>query len=283
MLYYGFNRAYVSESSKLYMIYKLHRKPVKPLVFDLGYFSYKYLYEQTDSPVIIDFAKIIPSNVSPRTVVSNLDVIIRLQNTSNYLVPVISECDFGIEKGDAVLKTSTRSIPLNDLKCAASPVEIGSSGSSAVSATGSSFTTMLSMESELRVELRNVRLRELRDKSIRFRIDYKSLPRVFSAPTGTFETNNFKHDYVSITRDRVEYEWSIRINTNEMVRLRVDELANEAGITEWTITDMNDNVRLYEQNELIENFKSRQELTYLIASNWIKITFKHDRDGNKLD
>lgn len=138
------------------------------------------------------------------------------------------------------------------------------------------------MESEIRIELRNVLLRELRDKSIRFRIDYKSVPRVFSAPTGTFETNNFKHDYVSITRDRVEYEWMIRASGNEMVRLRVDELANDAGITEWTISDVeNGNVRLYEQNELVENFKTRPELTYLIASNSIRITFKHERDGNK--
>lgn len=266
-------RAYVSDASRLYMIYKLHRKPIKPLVFDLGYFSYKYLYDQTDSPVDIDFSKIIPANVLPRTIVSNLDVLIRLQNTSNYLVPVISQCDFRVDMGSIVLKTSTRSIPLNDLKC-------GSTGENGEEA--SSYTTMLSMESELRVELRNVRLRELRDKAIRFRIDYETQPRVFSAPSGTFETNNFNHDYVSITRDRVEYEWVIRASVNEMVRLRVDKLSNDAGITEWTITDLNENVRLYEQNELVENFKGRPELTYLIASDWIRITFKHERDGNKL-
>lgn len=258
------------------MIYKLHRKPSKPLVFDLGYFSYKYLYDQTDSPVDIDFSKIIPANVLQRTIVSNLEVLIRLQNTSNYLVPVISQCDFRVDMGSIVLKTSTRSIPLNDLKCGG-----GSNGESG-DEEASSYTTMLSMESELRVELINVRLRELRDKAIRFRIDYKTQPRVFSAPSGMFETNNFKHDYVSITRDRVEYEWVIRASVNEMVRLRVDELANDAGITEWTITDLNENVRLYEQNELIENFKGRPELTYLIASDWIRITFKHERDGNKL-
>ena len=256
------------------MTYKLYESPHKPLVFDLGYFSYKYLYTDFDSRVDIDFSTIIPSNVLKRTVVDSLEVIIRLENKTNYIVPVISDCDFGggLETGEVVLKTSSRSIPIKNLKCGAS--EDGER-------TAVSYTTMLSMESELRVEFRNVRLSELRDKKVRFRIDYKAEPRVFESNAATFETNNFKHDYVSITRDRVEYEWTIKVAINDMIRLRVDELLNDGGVTEWTITDLNENLRYYDQNELIENFKSKRDFTYLFPTNWIKITFKHDRDGNK--
>lgn len=265
-----FFRAYISASSRLYMTYQLHRSPHKPLVFDLGYFSYKYLYDDFDQRVDLDFSKLIPANVSPRTIINSLDVIIRLRNQSNYIVPVITDCDFRIETGDVVLKTSSRSIPLKQLYCGTDDKD-----------RQLSFTTMLSMESELRIEFRNIRLREMREKAIRFRVDYTSQPRVFEARAAVFETNNFKHDYISITRDRVEYEWVIRVSPNEMVRLKVDDLSNEEGITEWTVTDLNDDRRLYDQNELIDNFKNRPELTYLLASNWARITFKHDRDGNK--
>lgn len=137
------------------------------------------------------------------------------------------------------------------------------------------------MESELRIEFKNVRPRELRDKAVRFVIDYAKQTRVFESSAATFETNNFKHDYISITRDRVEYEWTIKVSPNDMIRLKVDDLANEAGITEWTITDLNENSRLYDQTELIDNFKNKRDFTYLLASNWIRITFKHERDGNK--
>jgi hypothetical protein len=196
-------RAHISETNRLFLTYKTLKATSKPLVFDLGYFSYKSLYDDFDSSVDVDFAKLIPSNIGPKTKLNSLEIKIALANRTNYVVPVISACNFRVEQGEVVLKTSTRSIPLNMLACG-----------------NVSYTTMLSMESELKLEFKNVLLKELRDKSIRFRIDYEKLPRVFYGAHGSFETNNFKHDYISITRDRVEYEWVIKVSPNDMIRLK---------------------------------------------------------------
>lgn len=239
---------------------------VKPLVFDIGYFSYKHLYDDYDREVDLDFGSLIPANVGSKTRLNNLEVKISLSNRTNYIVPVIRDCYLRIDQGEILLKTSSRSIRLN-LDCA-----------------NQSYTSMFSMEHELKLEFRNVLLSELRDKRIRLRIEYTLKPKVFSAPTGTFDSTgdlNTQHNHLSMSKDRVEYEWLIDVAANHLVRLSIDELKNEMNIAELSILDARTNVRLYDQNELLDNYRNGRGRAYLFATNRVKVVFKHERDQRK--
>lgn len=257
--------SFISESSNVHLNFKRSTDPthlVKPLVFDIGYFSYKYLYTETDKMLNIDFSKLIPDNIGNRTKIDSLQFKIKLANQNNYIYPIISDCYTDVKHGDVNIRANQRSVPFK------------------MSCENQTFTLMSSMENELSIEFSNIMLSELRDNSIRFKLHYTSQPRVFTDLKGQFETNNFQHSYINPTRESVEYEFVIDLEPSFMIELSIDELRNDMGINEITINDANTNENLYEQNELIENYKLGKKFTYLFSSNKIRITFKHMKENN---
>ena len=71
----------------------------KPLGFEIGYFSYRYLYTNLDSIMNVDFSEIIPKNVNDNLKVNYLEFKIKLPNSNNYIMPVISDCFTNVHTG----------------------------------------------------------------------------------------------------------------------------------------------------------------------------------------
>ena len=104
------------------------------------------------------------------------------------------------------------------------------------------------------------------------------MPKVLSNLYGTFESNNFKHHFVSLMRETIEYEWIIELNSNYFIKLNVESVLNDINIADFSIKDDARNLQLYDQSEIFENFKTSSKLTYLFSTNRIKIFFKHIKD-----
>jgi hypothetical protein len=257
--------SFVSERNSLYLNYKRVNPKLpnlsKPLVFDIGYFSYRYIFDESDAEMSVAFAKIIPKNVNNNTRISNLEFKIKLADSKSYIFPVISDCYTHINNGLVNIRANNRAIPFK-MACG-----------------NQSYTLMSSMENELTFEFSNVLLSDLRDQDIRFRIDYKVLPKVLSGLSGSFESNNFKHHFVSLMRETIEYEWTIELNANYFVKLSVESILNEINIAEFSIRDDARNLQLYDQSEIVDNYKSANKLTYLFSTNRIRIIFKHIKDS----
>ncbi|CAF0901320.1 unnamed protein product, partial [Brachionus calyciflorus] len=255
---------FVSDTNKLFLNFKRSTKPthlIKPLIFDIGYFSYKFLYTEVDRSINLDFSKIIPENIGNNTQIDLLPIKIKLDNSNRYLYPVISECSTDIKSGLVLLRTNQKSIPFK-LQC-----------------QNRTYTILSSThDHEILIEFINVNLNELRQ--VKFVLNYTQPLRLWTLPSGKFETNNFEHLYLNTNRELVEYNFEIKLDTTKMIRMNIDELKNDFGITEFTIQDANKNEILYEQNELIENFKLNKKFTYLFSSNWIRVTFKHMKENN---
>ena len=141
------------------------------------------------------------------------------------------------------------------------------------------FTLMSSMEQELTFEFRDVILSELRDRAIRFRVDYQILPKVLTSLSGEFESNNFKHHFVSLMRETIEFDWIIELSSNYFIKLNIDSLVNEKNIIEFSIVDENQKLQLYDQSEIVENFKQSNKFNYLFSTNKIRILFRYLKDS----
>ena len=241
---------------------------LKPLLFDIGYFTYRYLYSENQQEMDIDFSKIIPANVNKKTRVANIEFTIKLLNTSNYIMPVITDCYTLLKRGGSVtIRTQQHSTPFR-LACG-----------------NQSYTLMSSMETELTFQLSNVLLSELRDQAIRFKVNYVALPRVLSGLTGSFESNTFEHSYISLMREHIEYEWRVHVPATHRIRLTLDALLNADNIVELSVSDGVRNIQLYDQNELVDNFQrytfqaananAKSAFSYVFATNNIRIRFVH--------
>ena len=142
-----------------------------------------------------------------------------------------------------------------------------------------SFTLMTSMEQELTFEFKNVILSELRDRAIRFKVNYQVLPKVLTSLNGEFETNNFTYHFVSLMRENIEYEWIIELGSNYFIKLNIESILNDKNINEFSIIDENQKLQLYDQSEIIENFKQSNKFIYFFSTNKIKIVFRYLKDS----
>lgn len=215
--------SFLSDSNILYLNFMRSIKPthlIKPLIFDIGYFSYKYLYTEVDSGMVVDFSRIIPDNMANNTRIEVVPIKISLKNNERFIYPVISECFTDVKSGLIVIRTSQKSIPFK-LVC-----------------NGQTYTVLSStMDNEMIIELINVDLDEL--KQVKFTLNYTLPKRVMTEPNGKFETNDFKHLYLNSKRESVEYFYEIKLDENQMVRLSVDEIRNDFAISEFSIIDAN--------------------------------------------
>jgi hypothetical protein len=139
------------------------------------------------------------------------------------------------------------------------------------------------MNTELILSFENVDLNELRSERIKFRVEYNLLPRVFKTKMGTFESNNFKYNYLSRRDDLINYEWKFRVNTDQFIELNIETLTNAANIQELTITDDSQNMVLYAKDEVVKNSINMKK-PFLISSSHVTIKFSHvkniPRDSN---
>ncbi|RNA07804.1 hypothetical protein BpHYR1_003252, partial [Brachionus plicatilis] len=215
--------SFLSDSNILHLNFKRSIKPthlIKPLIFDIGYFSYKYLYTEVDSVMSVDFARIIPDNVANTTRIDVLPIKIQLKNNDRYIYPVISDCFTDVKSGLIMIRTSQKSIPFK-LLC-----------------HGQTYTVLSStMDNEILIEFINVDLDDLRQ--VKFTLNYTLPNRIMTEQKGTFGTNDFKHLYLNTKRESVEYFFEIKLDENQMVRLSVDELKNDFAINEFNIIDAN--------------------------------------------
>jgi hypothetical protein len=253
----------VSNGNQLFLNFKRMNEtakskiPSKPLSFDIGYFSYRYFYSDHDRIVSVDFSKIIPQSLNNKTK-QDIEFKIKLSDTKKYLVPVISQCNTQLKHGEVNIRTSLHNIPF-EMICG-----------------DKTFTLLSSMENEIAIQFKNVFLSELRDNAIRFNLDYKTLPKLLTALNDKFESNDFTHNYLSSARENIEYEWTIDLHPNYFLRLKIEELTNPENIMELSIYDGVRNINLYEQTELIEQFKAKQgSLSYLFPTNKLRIRFSH--------
>jgi hypothetical protein len=257
--------ALISKTNNVFLSYRrlYAKKPnlKRPLGFEIGYFSYRYLYDELEKTMTVDFSDIIPKNVNDNLKVDYLEFKIKLPKSSSYIMPVIRDCFTNVHTGSVNIRSNHRLTPFK-MQCG-----------------NETFTLMSSMEQELTFEFRDVILSELRDRAIRFRVDYEVLPKLLTRLSGEFETNNFTHHFVSLMRETIEYEWVIELSSNYFIKLNINKLINEKNIIEFSIVDENKKLQLYDQSELIENYKQSTKYSYLFSTNKIRIIFRYLKDS----
>ena len=261
----------VSDSNELYLKYEKTRvaNDTTSLGFDLGLFSYKYLYDDFDKEINVDFASLVPAHVvvNPNISVS-FEFRIKLRNESNYLMPTISECDTSVQKSSRVM-IKLGSHPADPFKTVCGDQV---------------FTLFKGMSNELSVSFEQVSLWDLRSRGLRFKLKYDALPRVFTrAQGGVFQSFNLKTVFLSRSKDVVDHEWLIDLDSDYHVRLDIEELRNEANLEEFSIYNMNSeynkNVvdRLFDKEWLSREYKQNRR-SYLISSNRVRIVFAYNKD-----
>jgi hypothetical protein len=257
--------SFISKMSQIFLSFRRQNAKEanlkRPLGLEIGYFSYRYLYTALDSSMNIDFSQIIPQNVDANLKLDYLEFKIKMPNADSYIMPVIKDCVTNVNTGTVNIRSNKKLTPFQ-MQCG-----------------NETYTLMTSMEEELTFEFKNVYLSELRDRSIRFRVDYAVMPRVLKSLVGQFESNNYSHHYISLMREAIEYEWTIELGSNYFIKLNIDELLNEDKLFELSIFDAVLNLQLYDFSEIVENFKSTKKLKYLFSTNKIRIVFKHLKDS----
>lgn len=103
---------FVTKANKLFMHYEAKSEmSAQPLVFELGYFGYKYLYnESLNSNISINFADIIPAHIVQKefNYTANFEIRVQVPDVINqYFMPVLSDCNLGIKNGQITVKTSS--------------------------------------------------------------------------------------------------------------------------------------------------------------------------------
>jgi hypothetical protein len=269
---------YISQGTKLYINYTVHssesiRSTPKPLAFELGYFSYKYMFGRGEA---INFdASQLPSAVPDTVLVDMLEYIVRVPD-DYYVVPIIYSCSSG-NLSSIGEEASISSANNENEKCS-----FGKQCSS-----GLSYSLMSSMSSEYRVQLKGLRLAALRITQASFLIKYTTLPRVMRDPAGgSFESNKYQRQYMACTRE-AEYTWRIELSDERMIKLRVDKLLNvdQQLIMELTFRDGRGNGNspiIYDTSEIIDNYlnPALKQHTYLFATSRLIITFRHKQHAN---
>lgn len=245
---------YVTESNNLYLsltsVFKKENSSSsssRPLVFETGYFGYKHLYDESDQSVYVDFSQLIPQDVT-NSYPTSFSIRIKVSD-NKYITPVISQCNTMFANGKVYIRSGLFE---NQFK---------------MDCKSKSFTTPGLMSSELVVDFRNVHLTELRDNKVKFKIDYATLPRVMKQLTGSFESNNFTNQLLSVQNDKVAYEWKIEVDSIHFIQLNIDSLINKNAIKRLKISD--NVIDLYEVDQINE------KNTYLFASNKLKINLEY--------
>lgn len=228
-----------------------------PLQIDIGYFTYKSLYEDSDSPMVLNFSEIIPASVSDE-VKTNLEFKIRLSDKNKYIFPVISECNTVVDEGSVSLITSQQNIKF----IKACQLE--------------KYALFSSMEREITVSFENVRLAELRDKSIGLKIEFASMPHVFNQLEGEFESNNYSFYFVRDSMETLSYEWIIDLDPGYMIRFNIDKLVNSDSIDSLNVYDLANEMNLLDLLDIQDNL-NRKRNSYLFASSRIRVTFKFQK------
>jgi len=249
---------FVTKANKLFMHYEAKSEmSAQPLVFELGYFGYKYLYnESLNSNISINFADIIPAHIVQKefNYTANFEIRVQVPDVINqYFMPVLSDCNLGIKNGQITVKTSSgKEYPFSNRHCSAGSV-IGE------------------MNTDLTFRFKNVDMNELRSERVKFHVLSQAVPRVFTTNSGTFESNNFTFDYLSRRDDIMEYEWNINLTNDKFIQLNIDSLRNEQNIKELFIIDQAKNVTLYDKTSIL----SLTRKSFLIATSKLTIKFSH--------
>jgi len=251
----------VSNNNQLFLNYNKSSKVSnkKRLVFDMGYFSYKYLYNDNDDFINVRFADIIPQNVPSKSRIDYMEIKVKLMNESNYIIPVISNCNTTFLNGSLSIRSGSKVTDFRNRICG-----------------DQTFTLMNAMPHEITFELKDISPSELRDNNVEFRMDIKKAPRIFTSLRGeTFESSDFKHYFLSLSAERMTYDWTINVDESYNIKVNLDKIVNEDAIEELSITDLTNNMPLYSRDELVSNFKLDRKINYLFSSNKIKIVFTY--------
>ncbi len=247
---------YISTSGTVYLNYR-NLLSDSSTAFDLGYFSYRYLYDDFDTDMNVDFSKIIPDNINQKTIFENFDFVIRLKKETDYIVPIISDCNTNFEQGEASIVLKYRTYPFKMI-CGEEK-----------------YTLSWSQENQITFRFSKVSATELKEKKIRFKVQYEKLSKMFTEPKGTFESNNLEYYPVSNQLENVNYEWQIALDSNHFIQLKIDEFLNFEKFAHFdlSIKDTAKSFDLYNKNELVKLFEQSGKI--LFATNNITINFKY--------
>jgi hypothetical protein len=230
--------------------------------YDVGFVSYKYIYNKLADEFTIDFSATIDKRAN-HGIINLLEYKIQVP-VEYYIIPTIYDCDINLANGKIQIRTEREFYPFN----------------AACGSGKDSYTVLTAMSSVIIIEFSGISVKDLRN-NVKFSVQYKSFPRIFKSKNGVFESFDFSSHLLSSRKQNINNTWLIDLESIYYIKLDIINLTNCNNIFDLNIQDSDRRI-IYNKEQLCQYFKNGKN-SFDFATNKIIITLNYIKNARSLN